>query len=45
MAKITPKKVKKLQVKEQPTKLNMSFQEFIKAASNTPLKNSKINKK
>lgn len=45
MAKKPSKSVKKLPVKEQPTKLNMSFQDFIKAAVNTPIKNSKINKK
>lgn len=42
MAKPT---TKKLPIKEKPTKLNMSFQDFIKKAVNTPIKNSKANKK
>ena len=45
MAKATDKKLKKLPVKEQLTKINMSVDEFLKKALNTPIKNSKINKK
>lgn len=39
------KSVKKLPIKEKPLKLNMTFEEAIKAAINTPIKNSNINKK
>ena len=42
-AKKPVKTTKELQ--EQPTKLNMTFEQFIKKAVNTPIKNSKINKK
>ena len=44
MPKKSTKSIKKLPIKEQPTKLNMSFEEFIKRAVDTPIKNSKINK-
>lgn len=42
MAKTT---TKKLAIKEKPSRLNMSFEEFIKKTGNTHFKNSKINKK
>ena len=45
MPKEPTKKVKKLPIKEQPVKLNMTFEEAIKKALNTPIKNSKVNKK
>ncbi len=45
MAKKYAKSVRKLPPKEQSTKLNMTFDQFIKKAVNTPIKNSKINKK
>jgi hypothetical protein len=38
------KSVKKLPVKEKPTKLDMSFEEAIKLAVNTPVKKSKVKK-
>ncbi|WP_158638329.1 hypothetical protein [Panacibacter ginsenosidivorans] len=33
------------QLPEQPLHIDMSFQDLIKKAANTPIKNSKINKK
>ncbi len=45
MSKKSTKLIKKLPIKEQPTKLNMAFEQFINKAINTPVKNSKINKK
>jgi len=45
MPKKSTKSIKKIPPKEQPTKLNMTFEQFIKKAVNTPIKNSKINKK
>jgi hypothetical protein len=45
MPKEPAKKIKKLPVKEKPVKLNMTFEEAIKRALNTPIKNSKVNKK
>jgi len=41
----TVNKTKGQPVKEKPTKLNITFEEFIKRAVNTPIKNSKVNKK
>ncbi len=38
------KKLKKLPLKEKPVKLNMTFEEAIKKALNTPIKNSKVRK-
>ena len=43
MAKV--KKLKILPIKEQPVHLDMSFQNAVKLALNTPIKKSKINKK
>lgn len=40
MPKKSNKTVKKLLPKEQPTKLNMTFDQFIKKAVTTPIKNS-----
>ena len=45
MSKKPAKSIKKLPIKENPTKLNMSFEDAIKLALNTPIKNSKITKK
>lgn len=45
MPKKANKTVKQFPPKEQPTKLNMTFDQFIKKAVNTPIKNSKVNKK
>lgn len=45
MAKKSPKKVKKLPPVEKPLHIPLSFEEIIKKAVNTPIKNSKINKK
>lgn len=39
------KKIKKLTVKEKPTKINIPVDDFLKLALNTPIKNSKVNKK
>jgi len=44
-AKKAVNKTKGRLVKEQPTKLNITFDEFIKKAVNTPIKNSRIYKK
>lgn len=44
MKKESPKKVKKIPIKEAPTKLDMSFEEAIKLAVNTPIKKSKVKK-
>lgn len=50
MAKASKKKVKKIKPlqtfpNDAPVHLDMSFEEAIKLALNTPIKNSKINKK
>lgn len=45
MPKETSKKVKKLPVKEKPLHIPLTFEELIKKAVNTPIKNSKVNKK
>ncbi len=45
MANKSSKNIKKLPIKEQPVKLNMTFEEAIKKALSTPIKNSKVNKK
>ena len=45
MPKKPTKSIKKLAAKEKPLKLNMTFEEAIKKALNTPIKNSKVNKK
>lgn len=45
MAKEIKKKLKKLRVKEQPAKIDMPVDDFLKLALNTPIKNSKVNKK
>ncbi len=45
MAKKTVKSVKKLPIKDQPLHIPLSFEEIIKKAVNTPIKNSKVNKK
>jgi hypothetical protein len=45
MAKKTIKTVKKLSIKEKPLHIPLSFEEIIKKAVNTPIKNSKINKR
>ena len=45
MPKEPIKKLKKLPVKEKPLHIPMSFEEAVKLALNTPIKNSKINKK
>ena len=45
MVKQTTKKLKKLQVKKKLTKIGMPVDDFLKLALNTPIKNSKINKK
>ncbi len=37
-------KIRKLPLQEKPLKLNMSFEDAIKLAVNTPIKNSKVNK-
>ena len=42
MAKKPIKSIKKLPLKEKPTKINMSFEDAIKLALTTPIKNSKI---
>lgn len=39
------KKIKKIPSNEQPVKLDMSFEEAIKLAIKTPIKNSKIYKR
>lgn len=44
MPKEPTQKLKKLLVKEKPVRLNMTFEEAIKKALNTPIKNSKIYK-
>ena len=45
MAKKNTKSVKKLPVKEKPTKIDMPIDDFLKLALNTPIKNSRVNKK
>lgn len=45
MPKEPTKKIKKLHVKEKPTKINIPVDDFLKLALNTPIKNSKVNKK
>ena len=45
MSKQPTKSVKKLPVKEKPLHIPLTFQDALKAAINTPIKNSKINKK
>ena len=45
MPKEPIKKLKKLPVKEKPTKIDMPVDDFLKLALNTPIKNSKVNKK
>lgn len=45
MLKKPTKSIKNISPKEKPAKLNMTFDQFIKKAVNTPIKNSKINKK
>ena len=45
MPKKTPIKIKKLHLKEKPLHIPLSFEEIIKKAVNTPIKNSKVNKK
>ena len=45
MPKEPTKKLKKLPVKEKPTKIDMPADAFLKLALNTPIKNSKVNKK
>jgi hypothetical protein len=45
IAKKPAKSVKKLPVKDEPLHIPLSFEEIIKKAVNTPIKNSKINKK
>jgi len=45
MSKKSIKSIKNISTKEKPTKLNMTFEHFIKKAVNTPIKNSKTNKK
>lgn len=45
MSKQPIKKLKNLPIKEKPTKINMPVDDFLKLALNTPIKNSKVNKK
>jgi len=45
MPKKPTKTIKKLPVKEEPLHIPLSFEQIIKKAVNTPIKNSKINKK
>jgi hypothetical protein len=52
MGKKTSKKIKSSPPKsklnlpdDEPVKLNITFDQFIKKAANTPIKNSKIDKK
>jgi hypothetical protein len=44
MKKPKPKSTQKLPTKETPTKLDMSFEEAIRLAVNTPVKKSKAKK-
>ena len=45
MPKEPTKKLKKLPVKEKPTKIDMPIDDFLKLTLHTPIENSKINKK
>ncbi len=40
-----PKTLKKINIKEKPLHIPLSFEQIIKKAVNTPIKNSKVNKK
>jgi hypothetical protein len=44
MKKEKPKSTQKLLIKEKPTKLDMSFEDAIQKALNTPIKKSKVKK-
>ena len=45
MPKKSAKNIKKLPVKEKPLHIPLAFEDAVKLALNTPIKNSKINKK